>query len=137
MFEKKIVWPLETNVVIQTWPGKGSDWLILGHRTFWLIWSRITRMGIPIKTCNFFLWKYHGTSISLVKFIGQLITDGERAGDSLGYLKNIFSFSKLYKKWYQNCNNLQSGDPYLHLGVLNYPNFVTIFVEFWKWKYSF
>ena len=34
MFEKKIMGPLETNVVIQSWPGKGSDQLILDDFTY-------------------------------------------------------------------------------------------------------
>ena len=44
IFGDKFVGPLETNVVIHTWPAKGSDWLILGNWMFWLIYF-CSRLG--------------------------------------------------------------------------------------------
>ena len=67
--------------------------------------------------------------------IDWLMNSGrQRAGNSLGYLKKkyILLFKTLQKKWYQSCDNLQNRDPFLHLGFLNYPNFVTIFCRVLK-----
>ena len=59
----------------------------------------------------------------------------QRAVESSEYKKKyIFSFSKLYKKWYQNCDNLQSGDLSLHLCFINYSYFVTILSRVLKMK---
>ena len=44
------------------------------------IWSGITRMNIPIKTCHFFYFLYSETSIFFVKMIGRWIPDGEGRG---------------------------------------------------------
>ena len=55
-----------------------------------------------------------------------------KGGGYLEYKKKIFEFFKLYKKWEQSCNNLQSRDPALHFSYLNCAMFVTIFIEFWN-----
>ena len=63
-------------------------------------------------------------------------SEQQMAGYSMGYLKKK-SFQKFYKKCYQSCNNLQSCDPFLHLGFLNCPNFDTIFCRVFKIKIFF
>ena len=55
-------------------------------------------------------------------FLGKIdwsMNSGRRwAGDSQGYPKKLFLFSKLEKKLYQSWDNLQSWDPSLHFSFL-------------------
>ena len=85
------------------------------------------------KIYSVFLMSFHALKVQRV-FRKFRTAKGK---EQLEISKKIFSFSKLYKKWYQSCDNFRSRDPSLDFSFLNYPNFVTIFCRVLKMKIFF
>ena len=78
-----------------------------------------------------YLWKYTEMSIFLIKFIGQWIPDGEGQGIANDIKKKYFIF-KTRQNRVTKFGQLKSWNVEKGPSFVNFPNFVTIFVKFWK-----